>query len=113
MKKLLYIEVAEKIMSSVLNGEIKPGEKIKSVREIAIEYKVNPKTVQKAFDYLEELGIFSSIVGGGRYLSKDAEVLEAVKKQLISFEVKEFVFKLKKYGYTKKEIIEYIEGEYE
>lgn len=97
LKELLYVEIAEKIMDQTLSSNLAPGSKIASVRVMALEYEVNPKTIQKAFDYLDDRGIFSTVVGGGRYLSSDSQVLDNIRQQLVAKEIDRFTKKMLNY----------------
>ncbi len=113
MKKLLYIQVAEKIMIEALNSDMEPGAKMPSVREMALKHSANAKTIQKAFDYLDDKGIFTSVVGGGRYLSTDKDVLKTIKTQLVNAEIDAFIHKMKEYECDKQFIINKLEEDYE
>ncbi len=113
MSKVLYIQVADKIMINILENKYKPGDKYKSVREIAIELQVNPKTVQRAFDHLNDIGIFETVVGGGRYLSKDEDVIKIIYNRLIFSEIQRFVEQMEALNITRTQMIEYIDNYYE
>ncbi len=113
MRKLLYIQLAEKIMIEALNSDMEPGAKMPSVREMALKHNANAKTVQKAFDYLDDKGIFTSVVGGGRYLSTDENVIHNIKQELIEAEINAFISKMREFECTKQFIINMIEEEYE
>ncbi len=113
MKRLLYIEIAEKIMIQVLKSEIEANTKVPSVREMALIHNVNPKTIQRAFDYLDDLGLFYSVVGEGRFLSNDEATINNIKKNLITSEIESFVFKMKEYGCHQEELITKIKEQYE
>ena len=80
--KPVYIQIAERIMTSVLAGDYKPGEQIPTVRQLAIQAAVNPNTVQHAFTELEKEGVIISQGTLGRYVTEDTEVIEACRKQL-------------------------------
>ncbi len=105
MKRLLYIEIAEKIMMQVLKSELQTNSKVPSVREMALTYNVNPKTIQRAFEYLDELGIFYSVVGEGRFLSNDEQVVASIKKNLINSDIENFVAKMQEYECDLDELI--------
>lgn len=97
MERLLYVELAEKIMVETLSSNLTPGSKIDSVRVMAIRYQANPKTIQKAFEYLDGKGIFTTVIGGGRYLSSNEDVLKKIKQELIWNEIEQFTQKMKMY----------------
>ncbi len=113
MSKVLYVQVADKIMMNILENNYKPGDKYKSVREIALEFSVNPKTVQRAFDHLNDIGIFETVVGGGRYLSKDQDVIKVIYNRLIYSEIQRFIEQMEFLNITRQQMIEYIDNYYE
>lgn len=113
MSKALYVQVADKIMVNILENDYQPGDKYKSVREIALEFAVNPKTVQRAFDHLNDIGIFDTVVGGGRYLSKDKDVIKVIYNHLIISEIQRFVKQMEFLNINRTQMIEYIDDYYE
>lgn len=56
------------------NGKLKPGDKLPSARELAVELKVNPNTVIHAFSELEREGLSETRRGLGTFLREDIEV---------------------------------------
>lgn len=115
MKKLLYVEIAEKIMTEVIRTNMQANTKVPSVREMALKYNVNPKTIQKAFEYLDDRGIFYSVVGEGRFLSADEGIIANIKEQLLEEEFIGFVTKMQAYDcdveFVTAKIKEYYERE--
>lgn len=113
MKKLLYLQISEEILNQIVNGDLKPGSKVMSVREMALEKKVNPKTIQKAFEYLEGLDAFYTKVGEGRFITDDEAIINALKLRVITDEINQFVDKAMKYELSLDEIIEKIKESYD
>lgn len=105
-KKLLYITLAEKIMHDILNGKLVAGSKVMSVREMALSEKVNPKTVQKAFEYLEQRQIFESRHGEGRFVTSDEQKLQAIKAILIEEEIDNFISVISNINISNQQLIE-------
>ena len=64
-------QICEKLNVLIASGELRPGEKLMSVREVALAAGVNPNTVQKSFEELERLGTVYSVRGSGWYVSED------------------------------------------
>ncbi len=108
MKKLLYIQIAENIMQDVVCGKYMPNDKVLSVRDMAMEIKVNPKTIQKAFEYLENKKIFVVVVGEGRFITNNQKTLQDISDEVVNQEVLDFVNKMKIYNYNKEQIIDLI-----
>lgn len=63
----------------IIIGEWKPGMKIPSTRELALEYQVNPNTVQRALAELDRTGTTQSERTSGRFVTEDGESLEALR----------------------------------
>lgn len=63
----IFEQIVSGIKNMILDGEIKPGEKLPSVRELAKTLGVNPNTVTKAFQTLEREKIIYTVPGRGSY----------------------------------------------
>lgn len=109
-KKLLYIALAEKIMQDILSGKLEAGSKVLSVRDMALAEKVNPKTVQKAFEYLEQRNIFESRHGEGRFVTNDKRKLQSIKAILLEEEIDNFIGIISKIDISNQEILEILEN---
>lgn len=66
----IYEQLCKKITELVLKGELKPNDKLPSVRELAKELGVNPNTVSKAFQTLERDGKIYSLQGRGSFVAQ-------------------------------------------
>lgn len=69
--KALCPQICEKVCLEIALGKFNSGEKMMSVRETALLAGVNPNTVQKAFETLEQDGILYSVRGSGWYVCED------------------------------------------
>ncbi len=110
-RKLLYQEIAEKIMKDIINGSLKQGDKVESVREMAVRLKVNPKTIQRSFEYLDEQNIFESVTGEGRFVCADAAKITEIKQLFLAEEIKEFVNGIRKYNLDNQTVIDLVQKE--
>ena len=54
----IYIQIAEYVCEQILLKKWKLGDKIISIRELAVQIEVNPNTVQRAYDLLHEYSVF-------------------------------------------------------
>ncbi len=86
--ELLYIKIAKELCLEILSFDNPAGMKVPSVREFSREKQVNANTVQKAYQYLDELGIFISEKGVGRYVTKEKSKIEDIKKYLVEVELR-------------------------
>ena len=80
----IYIQIAEYVCEQILLKKWKPDDKIISIRELAIDIEVNPNTVQRAYDLLQQNNIISNKRGVGYFTEPDA------LEQILSFRRKQF-----------------------
>lgn len=64
-----YRQVIQQIEHAVLAGKLLPGDRLPTIRSLAIELKINPNTIAKAYGELEIRGIVITQVGSGTYVS--------------------------------------------
>jgi DNA-binding transcriptional regulator YhcF (GntR family) len=83
--KPIYLQIVDSICEQVLNGTLTGGDRIPSVREMAITMEVNPNTLMRSYGYLEEQSIISMSRGVGYFLTEDAQ------KKVIALKKKEFL----------------------
>ena len=69
--RALCPQICEQVCVRIALGEFKAGERLLSVREMAVKAGVNPNTVQRAFEHLEGQGILYSLRGSGWYVAED------------------------------------------
>lgn len=105
----VYLQIAERIIMSVLSGEYEAGEQIPSVRQLALDAAVNPNTVQHAFNELESEGIIISKGTVGRYVTEDAQVIECSRKKIAEQTVEKFVCNIERLSISKEQVIKMIE----
>ncbi len=74
----IYLQIADYIGEKILRGIIKPGERVPSVRELAVELAVNPNTVVRTFEHLTDEHVIKNQRGVGYFATEDA--VERVKK---------------------------------
>lgn len=68
----IYLQIAEYVCEQILLEKWKLGEKIISIRDIAVQMEVNPNTVQRAYDFLQQKEIITNKRGIGYFTEEDA-----------------------------------------
>ena len=77
----IYMQIADHLIEQILREELKAGEKVPSVRELAATTEVNPNTVMRTISYLQEQDIIFNKRGIGNFVSEDAyEKTRAMRK---------------------------------
>jgi GntR family transcriptional regulator len=75
----IYLQIMDLIRLAVITGAWHPGDKIASVRDLALEYGVNPNTVQRALSELEREGLLYAERTSGRFVTTDADLISRLR----------------------------------
>lgn len=73
--KGIYLQIAENICNQILEGKLKPDERVPSVRDLATELEVNRNTVMRTYSYLQSEQIFENKRGVGFFVASNAITL--------------------------------------
>ena len=103
--KPIYLQIMDVFRTSIVSGELKPGDRVLSVRDLALQAKVNPNTMQKALSELERTGLLVSERTMGRFITEDKELIENMKKELVENEADLFLEKMEKLNISKDFIL--------
>lgn len=104
----IYLQLTQDIADKVMAGHYAVGQRIESVRELALIYGVNPNTVQKALQLAEQRGLVFAQGSEGRFVTKDEALINELKTETIQREVNEFTEKMQSLGISKEAIIAYL-----
>jgi GntR family transcriptional regulator len=89
----IYIQIAEYVCEQILLKKWKLGDKIISIRDLAIKMEVNPNTVQRAYDFLQQRDIITNKRGVGYFIEEDAmdRILVFRREQFMEHELPVFM----------------------
>ena len=102
----IYLQLMERIQQDIVSGVYKAGDKLPSVRELAIDAAVNPNTMQKALSERERDGLVHSRRTSGRFITEDETMLKNLRDELASRHIQDFMEKMKQLGFQEKETLE-------
>ncbi|WP_102028582.1 GntR family transcriptional regulator [Salirhabdus sp. Marseille-P4669] len=109
----IYEQIIRQVRERIVQGIVRPGEKVPSIRELSAELAINPNTVSKAYKELERLGIFVTYRGKGTFINEEIEHLSSEKDILKLKEVaKELVIDSIYNGIGLDKLMEWIEEYY-
>lgn len=106
----IYSQLTQRLTEAIVSGIYAPGEKLPSVRELAVEAGVNPNTVQRALSELERDGLVFSQRTAGRFVTENENMIVNAKLRIADERVSEFLRSMKTLGCGRQEIISLIEG---
>ena len=105
----IYQQLMDSICQTVARGELRPGDKIPSQRELAEGARVNPNTVQRAYRELELLGLVETRRGEGTFIREEPALLQHIRSQLATEAVERFLKEMRALGFADSEIGQRIE----
>ena len=82
----IYVQIGDYICENILTGKWEPGVRIPSVREMGVNLEVNPNTVMRTYDFLQNQGVIFNKRGIGYYVSDDAPQKIRVYRKAIFME---------------------------
>ena len=100
----IYLQLMEQIQRDIISGRYGPGDKLPSVRELAVEAAVNPNTMQKALSELERGNLVYSQRTSGRFITEDKELIKELKREQAGKYLAEFFENMRSLGLKEEEI---------
>ena len=107
----IYVQIMDKIRQSIIAGELKPGQRILSVRDWALEFGVNPNTVQRSLTELEREGIIQSERTIGKFVTKDMSLIQRERQKEAELAVHQFRERMQALGFTEEETAAFFQTE--
>ena len=105
----IYLQLFQKLALDIVTGKYVSGEKIPSVRELSSIFKVNPNTVQKALNELEDIDLIYTERTNGKFVTQDKKIIDNYLKSLAKEKTIVYINDMKDLGFSLKEIIHMIE----
>ena len=105
----IYVQLVEKLRIEIVSGKLKSGERIPSVRELALTARVNPNTMQKALSELESEGLVYTERTNGKFVTDNKELIEKIKRKLAEEKVNNYINDMKNIGITYEKAVMYLQ----
>ena len=102
----VYEQVKRAIKLAILSGRLQEGEKLMSLRELALKLQINPNTIIKIYSQLEVEGYIYSRPGAGYFVQYDKEEIKKEKYKLFEEETQDYISKVIALGYSFDDILE-------
>ena len=105
--KGIYLQIADRVRERILGGEWNIGERIPSVREMAVQLGVNPNTVARSYQSLVERNIIANQRGRGYFVAEDAviRILEEMRREFLTEDLPRIVRTMQLLGIGAEEIV--------
>jgi len=110
----IYRQIILRFSQAFVCGDIQPGERIPSIRELSAMLKVNTNTIQRVYQEMERGEMINSKRGTGYFFTEDKKMIERIRRNLARESLNHFVGEMRALGCTDAEILndldEYMKG---
>ncbi|MDP4552502.1 GntR family transcriptional regulator [Alkalihalobacillus macyae] len=103
--KPIYLQLVDRISWEIIKGERSTGEKLPSVRDMAIHSGVNPNTVSRTYNELERMGIVETKRGQGTFVTEHKDRLIELREQLKVTHIRNFIEEMKQMGFSSEDMV--------
>ena len=103
----IYRQLRDRVVADILDGVLKEGDPLPSVRNVAAEYRLNPITVLKAYQELVDEKLVETRRGRGMFVKPDARdlLLKGEREKFLQDEWPRVAEKIQRLGLTRKELV--------
>ncbi|MDR2151174.1 MAG: GntR family transcriptional regulator [Spirochaetaceae bacterium] len=103
----IYRQIIQQVEYAILSGQMRPGDKLPTIRSLSVQLKINPNTIAKAYSELEIRGILITQVGMGTFIADQGrEPAEESRKQKVQEIVNRFLQDMQGLGVKRAELFE-------
>ena len=101
-----YVQIVEQVQGFLARGELKPGDQLPTVRQLASELRINFNTIARAYRMLDEAGLISTQQGRGTYIldTTEPEIESHLKSSTLHAQIQHFFAMLTRQGYSMEEV---------
>ena len=107
----IYLQAANSIKQDIVTGKLSPGARLPSVRDLAVEYTINPNTVSRVYKELEMEGVCFTRSGIGTFVTEDPERVQKLKEEMAGALIREFLEGMEQLGFSRAQAIGLLEKE--
>ena len=104
----IYLQVMTAIKRDIVTGDLSPGEKLPSVRDMALRYTINPNTAGRVYRELESEGVCFTRRGMGTFVTEDEDKIEQMKEEMVQELAVQFLEGMKLIGISGEDAVEWI-----
>jgi GntR family transcriptional regulator len=104
----IYRQIRERVVAMIIDGALKEGDPLPSVRNVAAEYRVNPLTVLKGYQELVDEGLIETRRGRGMFINVGARhlLLQSERKKFLAEEWPRVYATMQRLGLTPTELLD-------
>ncbi|MBN2625804.1 MAG: GntR family transcriptional regulator, partial [Spirochaetales bacterium] len=105
-----YKQVILQVEMAIADGRLTTGDQLPTVRSLAVDLKINPNTISRAYREMEIRGIVNTQQGTGTFISENEIEISAVEREkILASLVRDFIIKANSYGIDMNQVIDYLQ----
>jgi GntR family transcriptional regulator len=105
----VYRQIINQIENAVVSGRMAVGDRLPTIRSLAVSLKINPNTIAKAYNELEIRGIVQTQVGSGTYIADKKPDVACAREKKLREAVERFLQEAGELGAGREELIKLLE----
>lgn len=105
-KQAIYLQIADYVCDQIITKKWRASEKIVSIRELAVNLAVNPNTVLRTYEHLQQQGVIFNKRGIGYFVNETApeKIREIRRQRFFAYDLPEFIKKMEQLGISANEL---------
>ena len=105
-----YRQIIDQVKAAIATESIAPGERLPTVRQLAVDLSVNPNTVSRAYTELELTGLVETQMGSGTFVgSRPVERDDVERRRILDQLCQEFLSRASTHGFTLDHVLQNLE----
>ena len=105
-----YRQIIDQVKSAIASGWLEPGQRLPTVRQLAVDLSINPNTVGRAYTELELTGLVETQMGSGTFVGhQTGDQDEVERRRMLDQICQELLSRASSYGFTLEDVLENLE----
>ena len=105
-----YRQIIDQVKAAMATEAVAPGDRLPTVRQLAVDLSINPNTVSRAYTELELTGLVETQMGSGTFVgSRPVERNDVERRRVLDQLCQEFLSRISTHGFTLEEVLENLE----
>jgi GntR family transcriptional regulator len=102
-----YRQIIEQVKFAIARGDLKPGDRLPTMRQLAVDLSINPNTVIRAYREMEIEGVLDTHQGSGTFVSRQKPEVDALeRRRMLDQILTELLARASDYGLTLDEVLD-------
>jgi GntR family transcriptional regulator len=105
-----YRQVIDQVKAAIATETLSPGDRLPTVRQLAVDLSINPNTVSRAYTELELTGLVETQMGSGTFVgSRQVKPNDVEQRRMLNQLCQEFLSRVSTHGFTLDDVLQNLE----